>query len=71
MKKIAILLVALAGMVPGMATAQSGSGVRIRWTYYSDSGQTEVVGESVEFCDGTTTWNGYPTAYGSVEEYEC
>jgi len=68
MRKIAIALSLLAAIAPAAATAQNGSGVRIRITYY-ESGQ--VVGEFVEFCDGSSVWNGYPTEHSSYMQYDC
>ena len=72
MKKSAIILAALAMAIPGsVADAQSGSGVRIRINYYSDAAYTNQTGEFVEFCDGSSTWNGQPDIHSQYFEYEC
>lgn len=68
MKKIAIALSLLAAVAPAVAVAQNGSGVRIRITYYEHG---QVVGEFVEFCDGSSVWNGYPTGDSTYAEYDC
>lgn len=66
MRKIVLALSLLAAVAPSVAVAQSG--VRIRITYY-EGGQ--IVGEFVEFCDGSSAWNGYPTGESSYQQYEC
>ena len=68
MRKIAIVLSLLAVIAPAAAVAQNGSGVRIRITYYQGG---QVVGEFVEFCDGSSVWNGYPTEHSSYMQYDC
>lgn len=69
MRKIAIALTLLVAIAPALASAQNG-GVRIRITYYSGAGG-QVVGEFVEFCDGSSVWNGYPTEHSSYMQYDC
>lgn len=66
MRKIVLALSLLAAALPAVAEAQSG--VRIRITYY-EGGQ--IVGEFVEFCDGSSAWNGYPTEHSTYAQYEC
>ena len=68
MRKIVIILSLLAAIAPAAAVAQNGSGVRIRITYYESQ---VVVGEFVEFCDGSSVWNGYPTEHSSYMQYDC
>jgi hypothetical protein len=69
MRKIGIVLSLLAAIAPAAALAQNGSGVRIRITYY-EPGQV-IVGEFVEYCDGSSVWNGYPTEHSVYQQYDC
>lgn len=72
MKKIGIALAILAGIAPALAFAQgSGSGVRIRIIYHMDANFSSPVGEFVEFCDGSHTWNGDLTEHGQYFLYDC
>jgi hypothetical protein len=71
MKKGAIFLAALAMAIPGsIAEAQSGSGVFIRIVYLSGAGGVPV-GEFVQFCDGSSTWNGDITEHSQYYQYDC
>jgi hypothetical protein len=69
MRKIAFALFCIAALAPTVADAQTG--IFIRVTYYSDPALTNVVGQSVQFCDGSSTSNGYPTEYSTYEEFDC
>ena len=72
MKKTAIFLAALAMAIPGgVAQAQNGSGVFIRIIYYSGGAGGVPVGEFVQFCDGSSTWNGELTEHSQYFQYEC
>jgi hypothetical protein len=69
MKKLVLAMVCAGlALAPGAATAQS-VGIRIHWLYFSDAGMQEQVGEFVQYCDGSSFWNGYPTGY-SVAGHE-
>lgn len=71
MKRMAIILAALAMAVPSsIAEAQNGSGVHIRIIYYSSPGYNPV-GEFVQFCDGSSTWNGEVTEHSQYYQYDC
>lgn len=72
MRKMVLALFLAAAMAPTIATAQTTTGgIFIRVTYYSDPGLTDPVGESVQFCDGSSTSNGYPTGYSTYEQFDC
>ena len=71
MKKTAIFLAALAMAIPGGVAEAQNAGVRIRINYYSDASLTNQVGEFVEFCNGSSTWNGELTEHGQYFQYDC
>jgi hypothetical protein len=70
MRKLALALSLAVLAASGPAVAQMRT-LEHRYTWYSDSLKTEIVGYTLIYCDGTTGGNGYPTQYYDEEHYDC
>jgi hypothetical protein len=64
MKRVWILLVSSIMLSAGMTgPAQAMSPIEWKIDYYSDYEGGNLVGEQIQYCDGSGSGFGYPTAY--------
>ena len=73
MKNIGMSLLLLTVAATGTVALAQGdsSGVLRRTEFFSDASHTNLTGEFVEFCDGTSTLNGQPDIHSRLFEYSC